>query len=168
MIRSEIFHRLKGFDVDFFAHMEEIDLCWRINRSGYLIYYQGESEVLHLGGGTLPKSNPKKTYLNFRNSLFTLYKNESKEKLIWKIPLRLSMDYVAALRYLFYFNLKNFLSIFNAHFDFFKSLKNTRKKKQLLEIPVKQDIALPIYQKSIVWDYFLSGRKKFSQLIFKI
>ena len=90
MVRSEIFRELGGFDIDFFAHMEEIDLCWRIQRTGLKVYYNGESAVYHVGGGTLNQSNPFKTYLNFRNSLITLMKNDSFTGILWKLPATLA------------------------------------------------------------------------------
>src|ERR1044071_7927501 len=100
MIRSKLFHELGGFDEDFFAHMEEIDLCWRLKRRGHKIYYCGSSTVYHLGGGTLAAGNPTKTYYNFRNGLDMLIKNQSGGQLLWKLPLRLALDWVAAVKFL--------------------------------------------------------------------
>ena len=94
-MRSSAFQESGGFDEDFFAHMEEIDLCWRLQHLGYKIFYNHQSTVYHLGGGTLKKSNPFKTYLNFRNSLYTLYKNASFISLFWKLPLRWILDLLA-------------------------------------------------------------------------
>src|ERR1022692_4022740 len=100
-VRADVFHKLNGFDEEFFAHMEEIDLCWRIHNAGYKVMYCPQSEVYHVGGGTLPKNNPRKTYLNFRNNLLMIFKNAPKKDL-WKICLlRLILDGVAGTKFLF-------------------------------------------------------------------
>ena len=100
MVRSVIFRELGGFDIDFFAHMEEIDLCWRIQKKGLKVYYNGKSLVYHVGGGTLNQSNPFKTYLNFKNSLITLIKNDSFMGIWWKVPARISLDVIASFKFL--------------------------------------------------------------------
>ena len=95
-VRTQLFKNLGGFDPDYFAHAEEIDLCWRIKRAGFKVMVRPRSKVFHVGGGTLGYQNPQKTYLNFRNTLFTILKNEPKSKLLWLIPLRLVLDGIAS------------------------------------------------------------------------
>ena len=115
MLRNELFKKLEVL-TKAFAHMEEIDLCWRLKAEGYTNYCFPESKVYHLGGGTLNYDNSKKTFLNFRNNLFMLAKNENRLSLILKIPLRLVFDLAAAMRFLIYEkSLKNFISILKAY-----------------------------------------------------
>ncbi|MEQ8425970.1 MAG: glycosyltransferase family 2 protein, partial [Cyclobacteriaceae bacterium] len=99
-IRAKLFHSLGGFDERFFAHMEEIDLCWRLHRAGHKVMYCGDSKVFHVGGATLDKSNPKKTYYNFRNGLMMIIKNLSLSDLVFKLPIRIILDWVAAFTFL--------------------------------------------------------------------
>ena len=96
-VRADVWHQLGGLDDDFFAHMEEIDFCWRAKNAGYRVEYCPQSTVFHVGGGTLPKSNPRKTYLNFRNNMALLYKNLPKRRLAWVMCSRIVLDYVAGL-----------------------------------------------------------------------
>ncbi len=157
-IKAEDFHTVGGFDADFFAHMEEIDLCWRIKQTGKQIYYTSESTVFHLGGGTLPKSNPKKTFLNFRNSLLMLLKNLPNEKVFPVIFLRMALDGIAAIRGLIQGNVADFKAIFNAHIAFYQMLPKTRKKR-------KDTISVAgFYEKSIVKTYFSDKIKFFGKL----
>lgn len=153
-IKSKIFHKLNGFDEDYFAHQEEIDLCWRIQNAGYQIKYVGTSTVYHVGGATLAIQNPRKTFLNFRNSLFNLAKNSPKNKGFLLILTRLCLDGFAGLKYIF--DLKPFhtLAIVKAHFSFYVFLpKMLQKRSQKAQ---KNDY----YQtKSIVWDYFIKDKK---------
>ncbi len=169
IMRTELFNALGGFDEDFFAHMEEIDLCWRIRNAGYKLAVLPSSVVYHLGGGTLSYNNPKKTFLNFRNSLYTLFKNDSLVNLLWKIPSRLVLDGVAGVKFLLSFDIKNFLSIIKAHFSFYAHVGSLiRKRKE-----VKQKVSAcaigpkPNYDRpsnSIVFSYYIFGKKKFSDL----
>ncbi|MDN5201364.1 glycosyltransferase family 2 protein [Fulvivirgaceae bacterium BMA10] len=165
-IRSKVFHELGGFDKDFFAHMEEIDLCWRMQRSGYKIFYNSESTVYHVGGGTLPKSNSRKTYLNFRNNLSMLYKNSGFRAILWKLPLRFTMDLLAGLKFLFNGSPTDFLAILKAQFHFFLLLgSNTRKRQKTLRNPQKTKYE-EIYSRSIVYSYYLKKIKFFKDLPF--
>jgi GT2 family glycosyltransferase len=158
LVRANVYHKLGGLDEDFFAHMEEIDLCWRIQRSGQKVYYTGKSTVFHVGAGTLSRSNPRKTYFNFRNGLFLLYKNSSELALWIKFPIRLILDYVAALLFLFKGEAKNTKAVFQAHADFLKELPKTRKKRQLLKsLPFTTN---SMYKGIAVFDYFLLRKKK--------
>ena len=131
-VRNNIFKDLKGFDEFFFAHMEEIDLCWRIQRAGYLIYAIGESHVYHLGGGTLNKLSPRKTFLNFRNNLLLLVKNHPKKNFIIKMTQKLILDGLAGIKFLFAGNIKHVLAIFKAHISFYANLSKYLKiRKQI-------------------------------------
>jgi GT2 family glycosyltransferase len=153
-IRNSVFKTLGGFDEAFFAHMEEIDLCWRAFNLNYNAFYEPKSVVYHFGGATLSSLNPKKTYLNFRNSLYTLVKNADKF-VISKVLVRLILDGVAALRFLFKLQPSHLLAILKAHFSFYlhlKTLINQRRK-----LPKRSG-----YYKvtSIVWSYFVLGKRK--------
>ena len=128
-IRNEVYKTLNGLDESFFAHMEEIDLCWRAKNAGYKIKYVGKSEVFHLGGATLNSLNPQKTYLNFRNSLYTLTKNANGNLFII-VFIRLILDGIAGLKFLLELKFKHFLAIIHAHFSYYKhlgTLLNQRK-----------------------------------------
>jgi hypothetical protein len=153
MIRSKTYHSLGGLDEDFFAHMEEIDLCWRIQRSGNQVFYCGKSHVYHVGAGTLSRSNPKKTYYNFRNGLSLLFKNLSTVNLIIRLPIRLMLDFVAVAISVLPNSPYEAKPILQAHVDFFKSWKqNTLKRQQLrktLPYTMKN-----IYKGLIVFEYF--------------
>ena len=128
-IRSEVYNILNGLDESFFAHMEEIDLCWRAKNLGINIKYVGKSEVFHLGGATLSSLNPQKTYLNFRNSLYTLTKNAN-GNLFSLVLIRLILDGIAGIKFLLEFKFKHFAAIIHAHFSYYKhlgTLLNQRK-----------------------------------------
>jgi len=169
IIRTKLFKRLGGFDKDFFAHMEEIDLCWRIKRAGYKIIYSSASTVYHLGGGTLSYDSSNKIFLNFRNNLALLTKNEPSRKLFWKLPTRLVLDGIAALRFLFSGNVAAFFAVIKAHFGFygrFFSLLAKRKKfsAQLKDMSIGAENLSGRYSGNIIMKYFLNGKKKFSDL----
>ena len=165
-IRADAFHGMGGLDEDFFAHMEEIDLCWKLNRAGYGVYCVGKSWVYHVGGGTLSKSNPKKTYLNFRNGLSLIFKHFSKEELLWKLPVRIVLDWVAALSFLLVGSGKDALAVAKAHLHFFKDLPKDYEKRKALNDLLPDNRSAPIYPRSIVMDYFLLGRSNFRKLRF--
>lgn len=132
MIRSSVYHTFNGLDEDFFAHMEEIDLCWRIQRTDYRIFYCGASEVYHVGAGTLGYDNPKKTFLNFRNGLQLLFKHLDTGELLYKLPFRMALDWLAAFVFLASGKTQNFLSVFRAHLDFLKNLRKYYHKRRTL------------------------------------
>ncbi len=168
VVRADLWHAFGGFDANFWAHMEEIDLCWRLKRAGYKIMVQPLSRVRHVGGGTLDYLNPKKTFLNFRNSLFALYKN-TEQNTFFLILARLLLDYVAAAKFLSGFKGKHALAIFKAHFAFFGQLSKLKsQKKQDLSIIEKNRIApnnkKGTYKGSIIWAYYLKKKKVFSDL----
>lgn len=158
-IRKEAFWQIEGFDNDYFAHQEEVDLCWRLQHLKHEIYYCGSSEVWHIGGASLNYSDPKKTYLNFRNSLFTLYKNETTLSVIPVLFLRMVLDGIAGLQFLYENQPKNFKAILKAHLDFYKNIPILIKKRKKIT-PIK--IHRPIT--SIVYNYFIKKRRLFSDL----
>ena len=156
-IRSEVYHKLGGFDTDYEAHQEEIDLCWRANNAGYKVEYVGESTVYHLGGATLEVAQPKKTFLNFRNSLYNITKNIPTNKYLWIIFQRLVLDGIAGIKMLFEGKPLHTLAIIKAHFSFYANFgKMLNKRKQLA--PSQTDY---YRAKSIVWNAFVKGEKKF-------
>ncbi|MEQ8520108.1 MAG: glycosyltransferase family 2 protein [Cytophagales bacterium] len=160
MIRSEVYHKMGGLDENFFAHMEEIDLCWRVLNSNYKIKYVADSEVYHIGGGTLPKSNPRKTYLNHRNSLFLLYKNLPDSICGKKILIRLILDGLSAIVYLLQFRFGDVRALLKAHRDYYK-MKTLLQRPEHNKNPQKLK---GYYNKSILFDYFLKRKRKFSDL----
>lgn len=154
-IRKEAFDTLNGFDESYFAHFEEIDLCWRAFNSGRQVRYVGTSKVYHVGGATLKSANPRKTYLNFRNSLFTLTKNAN--GVLFKIiVIRLILDGIAGLKFLLYLKPTHCVAVLKAHFSFYKHLPILLKQRKHLP---KQT---GYYQAtSIVWSYFIKGKRNF-------
>ena len=163
-IRTDIYKQLNGLDSSFFAHMEEIDLCWRINNIGKEVWYCAASEVYHVGGATLDKSNPKKTFYNFRNGLALLYKNHPKKGYINTVFIRLVLDGIAGIYFLLQGNPLHTLAVLKAHFSFYSRWNYYRKQRNKSNIP---ETALPIiYNQSIVKAYFIDGIKRFSELIF--
>lgn len=161
-IRAEVFHALGGFDKDFFAHMEEIDLCWRLRSAGFHVYYCGNSQVFHIGGGTLSKSNPHKTYLNFRNGLTMLYKNTPKKSLMRRMGMRLCLDLIAATKFLLSGSPKDAMAVLKAITHFMaQNSKNKRKRKQQNN---SQQHIPEIYPKSIVKAYFIDKKRYFNAL----
>ena len=129
-VRTYIYKELGGLDADFFAHMEEIDLCWRMQSRGYKLVCIPEAKVYHLGGGALGYENPRKTYLNFRNNMLMLYKNCSTSTLLWLMPVRLILDYVAALQMLITGKSKNAMSVLKARRDFWQMRKQYQDKRK--------------------------------------
>jgi GT2 family glycosyltransferase len=161
-VRAEIFRLAGQFDADFFAHMEEIDLCWRIRNLGYKIYCTPTSVVYHVGGGTLNKYSPRKTYLNFRNNLMMMIKNLPEKKMFRTILIRLLLDGIAAFKFLIDKNgFQHFKAVAKAHFFIYSNLNKLKVKRYQLKKPDKVNC---IYKKSIVFEHFLFGKNKFSQL----
>ncbi len=162
LVRRDVYLAVGGLDEDFFAHMEEIDLCWRLWNSGYRVYACGSSEVYHLGGGSLSKENSRKTYLNFRNNLLMIVKNHHEHTFLL-ILTRLMLDGVAAIRYLLSGKMKFFTAIIRAHFSFYGLLRSSLHKRKSLKNNnlIGKNILQPY---SIVWQYFVKHKKKFSLL----
>jgi GT2 family glycosyltransferase len=158
-IRSKIYHQLEGLDEDYFAHQEEIDLCWRAQNIGYKVKYVGTSTVFHVGGATLLETNPQKTYLNFRNSLLNVVKNVPRKWFLFVVFSRLILDGIAGIKFLIELRPIHTFAILRAHISFYKNfLKFLGKRKKIQK---KQDYNL---HTSIVWQYFVLGRKKFKDL----
>ncbi|HLZ15860.1 MAG TPA: glycosyltransferase family 2 protein, partial [Cyclobacteriaceae bacterium] len=158
-VRAKCFHDMGGLDEDFFAHMEEIDLCWKLARAGYAIYYQGKSTVYHVGAGTLSASNPRKTYFNFRNGLSLLVKHQPFSSLVWKFPLRLLLDWVAALHFLSTGSGVHARAVIVAHLSFLKRFRQEIHKRNVIARRIKSFHVPHIYRGLIVFQYFLLGRK---------
>ncbi|GAA4468909.1 glycosyltransferase family 2 protein [Nibrella saemangeumensis] len=162
-VRADVFHQTGGFDELFFAHMEEIDWCWRVQRLGYEVWTCGQSVVYHVGGGTLPKTNPQKTYLNYRNSLMMLYKNLPSDRLFDTLLLRLVVDGLSSARFLLTGQWRDIGAILRAHFAFYGRLRDLRLRRR--QLPAQTEAThLPVYTCSIIWDYFAKGRKTFAAL----
>jgi len=157
-IRAEDFHELNGFDESYFAHQEEIDLCWRAKTLNKTIKYVGSSTVYHVGGATLKEASPRKTFLNFRNSLFTLVKNLPKHKIIPIIFSRLVLDGVAGIKFLLELRPIHTFAIIKAHFSFYYYLPKMLKKRKG-NVPKNNYYNI----KSIVWNYYVLGEKTFNK-----
>ena len=164
LVRSKTFWNVGGLDDDFFAHMEEIDLCWRLKSRGYRIVCIPESTVFHVGGGTLNVENPYKTYLNFRNNLLMLYKNLPAKLLKDTMFWRMIFDYIAAIQLFVTGKPKNAISVFKARSDFKRMQPNFEEKRKQNILYSTSDNYSDILQKSIVIEYFLKGKKTFDSL----
>jgi len=163
-INKTMFDEVGGLDEMLFAHMEEIDLCWRMNKAGYVVYYCAESTVYHLGGATLKVQSPQKTYLNFRNSLIIMTKNLPKRELIVKMIMRLLLDGVAGIQFLMKGKAPHTLAILRAHVHFYGKLYIIFKKRPPRgALPRLKDYP-GTFRGTLVSQYFLKNRRKFSEL----
>lgn len=159
-IRKKVYDDLGGFDEDYFAHQEEVDLCWRAQNEGYKVYYVGTSEVLHLGGSTLSNMNPKKTYLNFRNSLFSITKNLPRRKALVLIMVRLLLDGIAALRFILQGKSKHCFAVIRAHLSYYRQFRKMYHKRE------KANFTEKYYKtKSIVWSHYVYRIRTFNNLV---
>jgi hypothetical protein len=164
-VRSKAFWEVGGFDGDYFAHMEEIDLCWRLKNIGYKIYVQPKSKVYHVGGGTLNKLSSRKTFLNFRNNLTTLTKNHSSSFLFIKIIFRMKLDGIAAFKFLFDGQPKHFIAVIRAHFAFYGWLPKTlAKRKKAKQHPNFKFTLSKAYDGNVVLEHFIRKKKSYSEL----
>lgn len=161
-VRAKVFHEMNGFDPYFFAHQEEIDLCWRMQLAGYTIMACPLSEVYHVGGGTLPRGG-RKVFLNFRNNLIMLAKNLPFTEMLWKLPVRFFLDAVSAWKGLLTGDIYFFTAIMKAHFAFgwwfvrwYASVKKVSKPMHTLN---------GVYKGSVVWNYFVENKKRFLEII---
>ena len=158
-IRSTVYHEVGGLDEDYFAHQEEIDLCWRTQNLGYKVKYVGSSSVYHVGGATLKETNPHKTFLNFRNSLLNVVKNVPKERFLFVIFSRLLLDGIAGIKFIIELRPIHTLAIIKAHISLYKnSIKFLKKRKKL------QKKSSYFKHTSIVSQYFIFHRIKFKNL----
>lgn len=157
-IRSNVYHQLGGFDEDYFAHQEEIDLCWRTNNLGHSIKYVGKTTIYHVGGATLNEENSYKTFLNFRNSLFSLVKNAPTNRVFFYVFIRLILDGVAGIRFTLQGRPIHTWAILKSHASFYKNLPKMISKR------AKTHKGKHYSTFSIVWSYFVLNRKKVNKL----
>ncbi len=168
-VKSTLYHKLNGLDADFFAHFEEIDLCWRLRRAGYKVMVYPQATVYHVGGATLSSGSPRKTYLNFRNNLAMLIKNLPTSKLLWLLPWRMVLDGVAGIKFLADRQPKNLWAVIKAHWSiewrFFFWLKKRRLAKEAIEsCAISKEEQVVEYPKSILLAYFGKKQQKYSDL----
>lgn len=157
-VRSSVYHQLGGLDPDFFAHMEEIDFCWRVKNHGHSIWVVPQSIVYHVGGGTLPKNNAFKTYLNFRNNLYLLLKNLPSKRIIPTLFVKFFLDQIAAFFFLLQGHFQDFCAVYRAMWHFYKHRKKTKQKRE-------KDLTqayTQLYPKSIVWAHYALRKKHFN------
>lgn len=165
MIRSEDYWKAGGLDARFFAHNEEIDLCWRLRMLGRKIYCIPDSVVYHVGGGTLNKSNPMKTFLNFRNNLTMLYKNLPADEFKHVMRVRCFLDYIAAFETLiFKGNMGDFRAILRARKAFRKWISDFKEDRERIQNAAIEKNIPERRMYSILWKYYIRGRKRFSEL----
>lgn len=159
-VRTDIYRRVGGLDAAFFAHMEEIDFCWRLNCRGYRLVCLPKSKVYHLGGGALNYESPRKTYLNFRNNLLMLYKNLPARYLLWVLLVRFFLDYVAALQLLLTGKSANARAAVKARLDYRRmkpQMKAAREENmRLAKVPYPQTIC----RRSVIWDYYIRQKRQ--------
>ncbi|MFM7766973.1 MAG: glycosyltransferase family 2 protein [Bacteroidota bacterium] len=163
MVRSAVYNELGGFDPVFFAHMEEIDFCWRMRNAGHNIRCIPESVVYHVGGATLPKNNSRKTFLNFCNNLSMIWKNLPDDRLFRVILLRLVLDGIAGIKFATEGHFKDCIAVIKAHFAFYNRVTTGKLKRSRNILPNHSTI----YPKSLVWQHYVRGIDKFSDLKFR-
>ena len=163
-VRAEAFRKAEGFDEQFFAHMEEVDLCWRMQLLGYKIKVIPSSHVYHVGGGTLNKMNPQKTFLNFRNNIIMLTKNMPGNILIWLIPLRIAMDLLSSVYFLFNGFPRYTLAVFRAHIFYYSGLRKWWKQRNKTPSATRKQAFPGVYQGSIVAAHFIEKKNIFTDL----
>jgi GT2 family glycosyltransferase len=159
MIRSVLYHGHGGLDEDFFAHMEEIDLCWKLQRAGSRVFYCGASTVHHLGAGTLGYGSPRKTYLNFRNGLSMIWKHFDASEIWYKIPVRIMLDWIAAVMFLIQGEPKHTSAVVRAHLDFWGQISTNRRKRKDVQRKFPHYPRRAIYRGVMIFNYFLKGKK---------
>lgn len=164
LVRASAFLDAGAFDEDFFAHMEEIDLCWRLHLKGYKVMVEPASHVFHVGGGTLPNNSPHKLYLNYRNNLSMLFKNLRRQSLLITMMMRSVLDGTSAFVFLLQGRTDLFKVVWNAHCDFHRSRRRLREKRREVQRSRVVEFVKTIYLGSIVWRY-MTGRRKFGDLV---
>ncbi len=165
IVRADAWKKCGGFDPDFFAHMEEIDLCWRFHKAGYRVCFLPDSVIYHVGGGTLPYSSPLKTYLNFRNSLFLLYKNLPDKRLHRVLFVRKILDGMAAVFFLSKGSLESIRAVWKAHMDYYKAMADLRKKREKVKELEISKTEPEVLNKSIVFEFYVKGNKTYKSLV---
>jgi GT2 family glycosyltransferase len=163
-IRSHFFEEAGKLDEDFFAHMEEIDLCWRIRNLGYKIFYCAGSTVYHVGAGTLAKENPRKTFYNFRNNLLMLVKNHASQYFFPKLIVRCTLDGIASFRFLCQGDFSHSFAVLKAHVSYYCLFFKMLRKRKNISRGITQYATGSVYKGSIVWEYYIKGKRKFSDL----
>jgi GT2 family glycosyltransferase len=165
-VRAELYHSVGGLDTDLYAHMEEIDLCWRMQNRGYKIAYCGTSTVYHIGGSVISYGSPAKLFYNYRNNLALLTKNVPLSRLWWLLPFRLVLDGVAGLRAIIARDFTEVRAILKAHGNFYKTFGNWWAKRKQLKSATNNIMRSSnvVYRKPLIVHYFLAGKKKFTQL----
>jgi hypothetical protein len=161
-LRKSSYHRVGALDEDYFAHQEEIDLCWRLRHAGFVISYEPQSVVYHLGGGTLNHLNSRKTFYNFRNSLYNIVKNDHSSSWIWILFVRMSLDGIAGIKFLLERKFSHFFAVLKAHFYFYRELLSLLDKRK----DVKSFIEVGMIKKSdlsIVYQYFIKGKDRYNK-----
>ena len=162
-VRGKLYHDLNGLDEYFFAHQEEIDFCWRVQLAGYKIYACPASVVYHVGGGTLPKGNATKVFLNFRNNLVMMAKNLPLSQSLWKIPFRFLLDTVSAFKSLFEGQDTYFIAVFKSHIAFLGWMFSKRDQRFM---PANRQARLQgWFDGSVVWLHFLKGKTRFNEIV---
>jgi len=164
VVRADLFHKLGGFDGDFFAHMEEIDLCWRMQLAGYRVMVEPRSRVFHLGGGTLPNNSARKLYLNYRNNLSMLFKNLSRRSLLPVLFARMVLDGMSAMVFLLQRRPDFFKVVFRAHMDFYHALNTLQIKRRVIQQSRIASASSNIYKGSIILRHAL-GKRTFDHLM---
>jgi len=162
-VRATAYHEMKGLDEYFFAHQEEIDLCWRLQLAGYSVYAQPVAVVYHVGGGTLPKGNSRKTFLNFRNNLVMIYKNMPLGEKLWKLPLRMALDLVSALRGLISGDAGYFTAVIKAHWHFLGWTCFHQKRSVFPQ--QKNGRPAGWFKGSVAWAYFIQKKRTFLEIV---
>ncbi len=164
-IRRKTYFNVGGLDGRFFAHMEEIDLCWRLNARGYIVECVPQSTVYHVGGASLDMESPRKTYLNFRNNLLMLYKNLEPNRLFPVLAIRFFLDILASLHFVVQGKIQNATAVIGAFRDYLKMKPDFKKSRvDNLNKTVNHNVDT-IYNRSMLWDYYAKGKRKFSQII---
>jgi GT2 family glycosyltransferase len=164
IVRSDAWMKCSGFDDDFFAHMEEIDFCWRLRIAGYRLCIIPESVVYHVGGGVLPYNSPFKTFLNFRNNLFLLYKNLPETRMHRIMFIRKLLDGMAAILFLITGRFRHFVSVWRAHTEYYRNVKSLKIKRAMVDKLSTQRQTDLILNKSIVFEFYVKGTRTFERL----
>jgi GT2 family glycosyltransferase len=159
-IRAKVFHEVGGLDDHFFAHMEEIDFCWRLKNNGYKILFCPSSKIYHIGGGTLPKNNARKTYLNIRNNIIMLYKNLERKRMLKVFAARIFLDWVAAMKFLVDGGFKDMWAVARAHLHILRNLGKLRKKRE----KIHHQRVSEIFWGNIVVEHYLKRKTLFTEL----
>lgn len=163
-VRSTAYYEAEGLDGDFFAHMEEIDLCWRLKKKGYKIMFNPAVTVYHVGGGTLPNNTPRKLFFNYRNSLFLLFKNLPPLKFVQTILIRICLDVASSMVYIVDRKPSFTWAVFKSHIAFYLNIVSLIKKRNKLQRITKNYSVSQVLRKSLIMEYFIKKNRYFHQL----